>query len=251
MHGMHGKTGMLFGLRRSAKKLEPRLPETVWKRLQHKIGTFMFKNQNDGATLKGTNHRYSGLKDEWTNTSTTTLAKKIVTAEKFRRLILQFDHVISCDIKLRFDIDATHGVCAPRVALQIELIENIEVAVAWYHMIALQINLMNNSAVAIFLARVVLLGIVMFIPSVGRVRRPCRGLQKLCQLVLQRCYGYRSAKQETVHTGRGVLSFHFFFFWRERGTVWGPVVQWLVQRFRSERLRVRSRRWRLSHRRPL
>ena len=25
-------------------------------------------------------------------------------------------------------------------------------------------------------------------------------------------------------------------------TVWGPVVQWLVQRFRSERLRVRSRR---------
>ena len=62
---------------------------------------------------------------------------------------LQFDHVISCDIELRFDINATRGSCASRVALQ------IEVNVARYHMIALQINLMNISAVTIFLARVV------------------------------------------------------------------------------------------------
>ena len=34
---------------------------------------------------------------------------------------LQFDHVISCDIERRFDIDATRGICASRVALQIEV----------------------------------------------------------------------------------------------------------------------------------
>ena len=34
----------------------------------------------------------------------TTLAKKIVTAEKFMRLICSSNHVISCDIELRFDI---------------------------------------------------------------------------------------------------------------------------------------------------
>ena len=42
------------------------------------------------------------------------LAKTIVTAEKFMRLIQQSDRVISCDIDLRFDIDATRG--ASRVA---------------------------------------------------------------------------------------------------------------------------------------
>ena len=41
------------------------------------------------------------------------------------------------------------GICASRVALQ------IEVDVAWHRMIALRINLMNISAVTIFLARVV------------------------------------------------------------------------------------------------
>ena len=65
---------------------------------------------------------------------------------------LQFDHVISCDIERRFDIDATRGICASRVALQ------IEVDVAWFLMIALRINLMNISAVTIFLARVVVSG---------------------------------------------------------------------------------------------
>ena len=38
-----------------------------------------------------------------------------------------------------------------------ELALQIEVDVAWYHMIALRINLMNISAVTIFLARVVYL----------------------------------------------------------------------------------------------
>ena len=57
--------------------------------------------------------------------------------------------VRSCDIELRFDIDATHSTARRELALQ------IEVDVAWYHMIALRINLMNISAVTIFLARVV------------------------------------------------------------------------------------------------
>ena len=35
----------------TAKKFKPRLPENIWKRFQQKIGMFMFKNQNDGATL--------------------------------------------------------------------------------------------------------------------------------------------------------------------------------------------------------
>ena len=33
------------------KKFKPRFHETVWKRFQQKISMFMFKNQNDGATL--------------------------------------------------------------------------------------------------------------------------------------------------------------------------------------------------------
>ena len=58
--------------------------------------------------------------------------------------------MISCDIELRFDSDATRGSCASRARMQ------IEVDVARYHMIALRINLMNISALTIFLARVVL-----------------------------------------------------------------------------------------------
>ena len=80
----------------------------------------------------------------------TTLAKKIVTAEKFMRLI---DGPIM-DIELRFDSDATHGIyVAARRELALHL--QIEVDVARYHVIALRINLMNISAVTIFLARVV------------------------------------------------------------------------------------------------
>ena len=59
------------------------------------------------------------------------------------------DHVISCDIELRFDSDATRGSCASRARVADRL------DVARYHMIALRINLMNISAVTIFLARVV------------------------------------------------------------------------------------------------
>ena len=35
----------------TAKKFKPCLSDAVWKRFQQKIGMFMFKNQNDGATL--------------------------------------------------------------------------------------------------------------------------------------------------------------------------------------------------------
>ena len=38
---------------------------------------------------------------------------------------LQFDHVISCDIELRFNIDATCGICASRAR-----VADIEVNVA-------------------------------------------------------------------------------------------------------------------------
>ena len=48
----------------------------------------------------------------------TTLAKKVVTAEKFIRLIRQSDHVKSCDIKLRFDIDATRGSASSHCRLK-------------------------------------------------------------------------------------------------------------------------------------
>ena len=56
---------------------------------------------------------------------TTTLAKKIVTAEKFMRLIRQSDHVKSCDIELLFDIDATRDSARRELALH-----RIEVDVA-------------------------------------------------------------------------------------------------------------------------
>ena len=62
------------------------------------------------------------------------------------------DHVISCDIKLRFDSDLATRLA---VAARRELALQIEVDVARYHMIALRINLMNISAVPFFLARVV------------------------------------------------------------------------------------------------
>ena len=65
------------------------------------------------------------------------------------RLIRQSDYVKSCDIELRFNIDATRG------SARRELASQIEVDVAWYLMITLPINLMNFSAVTIFLARVV------------------------------------------------------------------------------------------------
>ena len=44
---------------------------------------------------------------------------------------------------------------------------------------------------------------VLFTPSLGRVRRPCRGLEKFFQPVLQRCYGCSFDAQEIVHTGHG------------------------------------------------
>ena len=82
----------------------------------------------------------------------TTLAKNIVTAEIFMRLIHCAMHVKSCDID--FDLRrefATHSL-ASRVDVEPKL------DIAQYHMIKLQINLMNFSAVTIFLARVVFCG---------------------------------------------------------------------------------------------
>ena len=75
--------------------------------------------------------------------STTLAKKKIVSVEKFMRLIRQSDHVIMCDIEFQFDIDAPCGICAPRVVLQ------IEADAAWYHMIALRINFMHILAVSV------------------------------------------------------------------------------------------------------
>ena len=67
---------------------------------------------------------------------------------------------------------------------------------------------------------------VLFIPSLGRVRRPCRGLEKFFPPVLQRCYGCSFHAQEIVHTGHGMLGYYcfwFFFLWRERCL---PKVSW-------------------------
>ena len=74
----------------------------------------------------------------------TTLAKKIVTVEKFTRLIdgpIMWYHAISS-----FGSTATRLAVAARRELALQ----IEVDVARYHMIALRINLMNISAVTIF-----------------------------------------------------------------------------------------------------
>ena len=42
----------------------------------------------------------------------------------------------------------------------------------------------------------------MFIPSLDRVRRPCRGLEKFFPPVLQRCYSCSSVAQETKNGSR-------------------------------------------------
>ena len=56
-----------------------------------------------------------------------------------------------------------------------------------------------------------LLFCVLFIPSLVRVRRPCRGLEKFFPPVLQRCYGCSFHAQEIVHTGHGMLGYFCFF----------------------------------------
>ena len=43
------------------------------------------------------------------------MAKKIVTSREIHEADLQFDHVISCNIELRFGVDVTCGVCVSRV----------------------------------------------------------------------------------------------------------------------------------------
>ena len=40
--------------------------------------------------------------------------QKIRYSRETHEADLQFDHVISCDIEVRFDIDATRGLCASR-----------------------------------------------------------------------------------------------------------------------------------------
>ena len=81
----------------------------------------------------------------------TTLAKKIVTAEKFMRLI----HSSIMWYRAISSFGSTSTRLAASAAARRELALQIEVDVVWYHMIALWINLMNISAVTIFLARVV------------------------------------------------------------------------------------------------
>ena len=53
--------------------------------------------------------------------------------------------------------------------------------------------------------------LILFIPSLVRVRRPCRGLEKFFPPVLQRCYGCSFHAQEIVHTGHGMLDRQFKF----------------------------------------
>ena len=50
------------------------------------------------------------------SSGTTTLAKKPRYSREIHDVDPQFDHVISCHVKLRFDIDATRGmhICALR-----------------------------------------------------------------------------------------------------------------------------------------
>ena len=45
---------------------------------------------------------------------------------------------------------------------------------------------------------------ILFTPSLGRVRRPCRGLEKFFPPVLQRCYGGSFDAQEIVHTSHSI-----------------------------------------------
>ena len=44
----------------------------------------------------------------------TTLAKKNRYSREIHEVDRRSDHVISCDIELRFDSDSTHGCCASR-----------------------------------------------------------------------------------------------------------------------------------------
>ena len=53
--------------------------------------------------------------------------------------------------------------------------------------------------------------LVLFIPSLVRVRRPCRGLEKFFPPVLQRCYVCSFHAQDIVHTGHGMLGYNCFF----------------------------------------
>ena len=83
---------------------------------------------------------------------TTTLAKKIVTAEIFMRLIrsaIMRNHATSTSI---CKCNATRDAQMPRAG-RVDVEPSLDIA--RYHMIELQINLMNFSAVTIFLARVV------------------------------------------------------------------------------------------------
>ena len=60
----------------------------------------------------------SELEGKGADSLNTTLAKKNRYSQELHEVDLKFDHVIPCDIELRFDIDKTLGVCAswPRVA---------------------------------------------------------------------------------------------------------------------------------------
>ena len=68
---------------------------------------------------------------------------KIITAEKFMRLI--YSLIMCYRAILSFSSTSTQLAVSARRELALQ----IEVDVAWYHMITLRINLMNISAVAI------------------------------------------------------------------------------------------------------
>ena len=76
-----------------------------------------------------------------------------------------------------------------------------------------------------YFAQTTVRSIVLFTPFLGRVRRPCRGLEKFFRPVLQRCYGCSFDAQEIVHTSHGMLGCYClcFFFWTETCL---PKVSW-------------------------
>ena len=84
----------------------------------------------------------------------TTLAKKIVTAEIFMRLIRSAIMWYLATSTSICNASSRHAATASRVAVEPKL------DIAQYHMIGPSINLMNFSAVTIFLARVVLYYII-------------------------------------------------------------------------------------------
>ena len=51
------------------------------------------------------------------NRNSTTLAKKNRYSREIYEVDLEFDHVISCDIELWFDINATRGICATQACV--------------------------------------------------------------------------------------------------------------------------------------